>query len=132
MQLNKFDTTKKANAGAFLHLVAPNGAKLYEQDADGKNDLAKPVGLYLLGLDSKAFQESKHKRANERRGEKVTSEMVDEESLQAGADLAVGWLNLEVDGDSEFSRANVLKIYQQYPWVREQVDNFVANRANFI
>ena len=134
MKLDKFDTSKKSNSGVFLHLVAPDGAKIYDEGVDGKRDLSKPVGLIMLGVDSKHYQDVKHKRANDRRigGDKITSEMVEDENIQLLADLTTGWQNLEVDGDSKYSRENVLKLYVKYPWAREQANAFAGNRANFI
>lgn len=132
MELLNLDPRKKANEGAFLHLKHPgNGSYLFD---DG--DESKPVGLYLLGKDSDKYETIRHQNTNTRLSEKksplLTSEKIEQDAISLLADLTVGWDNLTVDGDTVYSRENVVKLYKKLPWVKEQVDVFVVDRANFI
>lgn len=134
MELSQLSTKTKANAGEFLHLKHPeSGALLYDN-----KDKSKPVGLILLGKDSDLFIKHNHKIVNERITEKnattKTSEQIRDENTELLASLTTGWSNLSINGKSEFSRANVVELYDDLglSWVREQADAFIGTRANFI
>lgn len=136
MDLSKFNTKKKSNEGAFLHLKSPvDGSLLYD---DGK-----PVGLYLLGSDSDKVQSAIHKRFNESyasaksesdKDETGISEKSDAAKNELLADCTRGWEGLSLDGDNEFSREKILSVYSNsgWLWLRNQALSFVDNRANFI
>lgn len=132
MDILQLNPKKKANEGAFLHLQHPGTkAYLYEDDAQ-----TKPVGLRLLGRDSDKFEQNLHKRVNDmisnKKAAQSTAEKNQQESIAALADLTVGWENLSINGDSNFSRENAISLYSQLAWVRESADEFVGNRANFL
>jgi len=146
MDLLQFSTKKKSNAGEFLQLKHP---KTFEDLFDGVNekgepDESKPVGLYLLGVDSDVAVQARHKRLNAQVGKKSSKAKTkdDEDFAQKSeaeqneilADCTVGWANLSLDGNSEFSRETILKIYSDsgWAWLREQAMMFVNDRGNFI
>lgn len=134
MDLSKFNTKKKSNEGAFLHLKSPvDGSPLFD---DGK-----PVGLYLLGSDSDKVQAAIHKRFNDSYASAKTkteetgiSEKSDAAKNELLADCTQGWENLSLDGDIEFSREKILNVYSDsgWLWLRNQALNFVDDRSNFI
>lgn len=136
MDLSKFSTKKKSNEGQFLHLKSPvDGKLLYDGDE------SKPVGLYLLGSDSDKVQAAIHKRFNDSYAESKTkkeetgySEKSDSAKNELLADCTQEWENLSLDGDGEFSRDKILKVYSDtgWLWLRNQALNFVDDRANFI
>lgn len=140
MDLLQFSTKKKSNAGEFLQLKHP---KTFEELFDG-DDESKPVGLYLLGVDSDVAVQARHKRLNTQISKKSSKAKAkdDEDFAQKSeaeqneilADCTVGWQNLSIDGNSEFSRATILKIYSDtgWAWLREQAMFFVNDRGNFI
>jgi hypothetical protein len=40
---------------------------------------------------------------------------------------------LTLEGEElECSRENVLRVYREYPWIKEQVESAVMERANFL
>jgi hypothetical protein len=45
----------------------------------------------------------------------------------------VGWSNIE-DGENPipFSEGNARDIYTRFIWIREQLETFIADRANFL
>jgi len=133
MDLSLLNPKKKANAGAFLHLVNPaTGLPLYDGD-----DNAKPVGLYLMGRDSDLYAKTRHKNVNtaltaKKKSDPKTSEIIEQETVSLLADMTVSWENLSYNGQHEFSREAVIGIYTDLKWVFEQADSFISDRANFI
>ncbi len=133
MDLANIDPKKKANTGAFLHLIHPGtGLPLYDSD-----DQSKPVGLRLMGKDSDVYARTRHKNLNsvigaKKKSEPKTSEQIERETIELLADMTVGWDNLSYGGAEKFSREAVIALYTGMPWVREQADTFVSDRANFI
>lgn len=131
-------TREKANKGAFLHLKHPvTGAKLYDTLPDGKPDTSKPVGITYLGTDSDVFTQIQHDRLNERLNrkddeEEVTSESIKTKKHETLAELATGWKNITVGGVAKFSKAALINLFDQEPWVVEQSDAHIGNRANFL
>lgn len=59
------------------------------------------------------------------------------EMLEDGLELLVactkGWKHIKISGVVlPFSEENSRMLYTKYPWIREQVDTFVNDRANFL
>lgn len=133
MDLSALNPKKKANAGAFLHLVNPGtGFPLYDNE-----DKDKPVGLWLMGRDSDLYAKTRHKNVNgalttKKRSDPKTSEMIEQETIAVLADMTTGWDNLSYQGNIEFSRDAIIGVYTDLAWVREQADVFISDRANFI
>lgn len=132
MDLSVLDTRKKANEGSFLHLKHPGtGAKLYDND-----DKEKPVGLILHGKDSNVYAEYKHKKMNARISSKgddaVTSEAIEESTREMAAALTSRWVNMSLHGNSDCTNESSVALYSEFPWVYEQADEYIHNRANFI
>lgn len=100
----------------------------------------KPVTLKLLGPDSKKFRALTRTQVRKRldRKEALSSEAMMEEAdadtLEVLCSCTVGWENMfETDGKPvAFSHENVKAVYSAYPVIRDQVDIFVSQRANFL
>ena len=44
----------------------------------------------------------------------------------------VSWEKIQLEGEVlEYSEDNARKLYRRFPWIREQVDAFMSDRANF-
>lgn len=135
MDLSLLNPKKKANTGEPMHLIHPeSGLPMYHDD-----DINKPVRIFLMGRDSDFYQKVRHKNVNDsliakKRPEPKTSEKIEQETIQLLADLTVGWENLTYDalGINEFSNKNAVAIYTELTWLKEQADEFVSNRKNFI
>jgi len=130
MDLNNFDTSKTAKTGAKLHLVHPvDDEPMY----DGK----KKVTITLLGVDSKEFSESKRaitvsNVSKMRKGKDFDVVPTDEETARTLAECTLGWDGLSKGKvPLEFSKDEAFKLYMEFPWIREQVNLFVGDRANF-
>ena len=59
--------------------------------------------------------------------EKLAAEMIDDL-----AKMTIKWTGFELDGKAlKCEKANAVTVYTDWPWIREQAQEFVANRANF-
>lgn len=125
--LNSFDTIPQAN----------EGAKCYLKDLR----TGKPTSLYITvrGMDSDAFRELKVERARDmalRREqgnlEDLTPAEREELTIDSLARMTTSWF-IKLGGvEVPFSVAKAREIYRGYPAVREQVNLFMADRANFL
>lgn len=143
MDLSKLDTVSAAAEGATLHLKHPvTGVPLLDESlkSDEHPDGA-PVTITLLGVDSPEYQALDRRLRNRRLAEtgrrgaqvKLTAEQIDNEAVQMLAALTVGWQNVGFgETKLEFSREAAASLYKKVPWIREQVDEFVADRGNFL
>jgi hypothetical protein len=131
VDLNAFDTVTAANEGAVLELRGPNGEPL-KQDG-GK----KPVSITLYGADSEVARKARNAAANrylKQRGKvQITAEGSEADALSFLAKCTAAWDGIVVDGKAlPCDRENVMQVYERFPFIREQVDEFIADRANFL
>jgi hypothetical protein len=128
MKLSKFNTTKRSNAGAELELSLL--------------DSGKPSGVFitLMGRDGTVFRsirEDRSKAMTDRvsagKGD-LTPDEQDEMVCDTLSRLTVGWRNIEADDGSEvpFTKEKAYQIYLEHPSIREQANQFIADRANFV
>ena len=48
------------------------------------------------------------------------------------AEITVDWENIDWDGAVfPFNKENAVKMYARYKWIREQLIEFIAERANY-
>lgn len=76
------------------------------------------------------------KRLNMRRGGKLTPEEIEAEAVELLCALTAGWELFDLEGDAleiPFNHENARDAYREpgLSWLREQVDEFVADRGNF-
>ncbi len=81
-------------------------------------------------------QQSIQRRRLASRGRKVTLEEIESDALDFLAALAASWRLVGLDGsaiDVPFSTTNARELFGEssMAWLREQVDEFSADRANF-
>jgi hypothetical protein len=97
------------------------------------------VVIQLAGHDSEAWRRAQHELAasvlkKQKTGDGIAEAFEQRESNTAKvlASVTLGWTGIEEDGrEVPFSKSNAVRLYKTYPWLREQVDRFVGNRANF-
>jgi hypothetical protein len=128
----KFDLTAAASRGADLHLRNPaTNEPLYDDE-----ERTSPVTIKLLGKDSPKWREAIHKASQERTANQVrtmTPEERQRENARIFAGITLGWSGIESDGKAlRFNEANARSLYLELPWIMEQIDAFVADRANFL
>lgn len=128
-----FDLVKlapsKSSEGAVLTLVNPVN-----------NTPIEGVTITLMGADSKEYQALRRKLQNARlrnvtsRGKmRVTSEEIEDEALQLIVAATKGWTGVVIEGvEQPFTMENAKSLFTRFPWIREQVDEFINDRANFL
>lgn len=119
----------KADDGAVLHIAHPESEEVIEG-----------MTITLLGQDSKVYRKiqlakqqaalnriSKGKRAVDLDAEKLA-----EDSIDDLVKLTVAWEGFKLDDVKlDCTPENVRKVYNEWSWIKEQVSEFVADRANF-
>lgn len=92
------------------------------------------VKIHIVGKDSKTFE-----RVEEAAKRKyLESEGADEVSVEDRlAEMTLGWEGVPDPRESEFvelpfSKENAKLFYEKAPFVREQVNRFMSDRANFM
>lgn len=109
------------------------------------DNLLKPVRVLIHGKDSEVFKRQQALVANKRLAEQAASkgkpaapknvdfDALEQEMREAIAACIAGWENLEYDGGKlPYSPTNALRLVTELPWLAEQVDRAIADRANFI
>jgi hypothetical protein len=124
MDLKKYDTVTACDAGAEMELKDP-------VTGEGLDAF-----ITLAGVDSKAFRKAQDDCANARiRNQANTFGIKDirKENVFSLAACTLGWRGIEEDGAAiPFSKQAVIDLYTSYPWIFEQVNAFIGNRANYL
>ena len=129
------DLTKLAvdTDGTALELRHPvTGEVLYDDDG-------KAITITLLGMDSEPFKRAQraiiNKRLQQGQKAKVTAEDLEKEAVDTLVGCTVDWSGIVLDGKPvPFSKdaARALYTRSDLPFIREQVDSFIAERSNFM
>jgi len=95
------------------------------------------VTITLAGEDSKRFRQMQQRLANKMldgRGRvKLSAEQTWENSISMLARCTLSWTGIEWEGKSlPCNESNAAMVYRELDWLREQVDSFVNDRANFM
>lgn len=127
MDFKTLDVTAAANAGALLQITHPATG----EDLEGTT-------ITLLGQDSDTYRKEVKRRAEQSLNGKGRNKKIDlDEAQRKGAEtlakLTTGWTGFE-EGKKEVECTfeNAVRMYLEYPWLREQVEAFISDRANFI
>jgi len=123
MKLSEFNSVEGSNEGAVLYLKHPISG--VETDA----------WIKMAGPDSKLAKQRRAQIQRLLRGKRNVSDIdidtLEKEALETRVALTLDWGNIEDEGKLAFNEKNVRKVYTDYPWVAEQVDEFQADRTNF-
>lgn len=133
--LNSIDTVKGSNEGFDVQIYHP-----------GTNeDLG--ITITILGKDSDEFQKVSRAQSKRRiqkmskggfRNMNTPLEEIEADALDLLASCTKGWKQdnkptITMDGkEVAFSRENAVMLYERFPWIKEQVDTAMGDRANFI
>lgn len=144
MSLTSLNTASTANAGVVMPVLHPTDrVPLFY----GEGDNRKPVTITLLGRDSEQFiraERASRKQVREALVRRQPYSPADEDRAadQALAACTVAWDGIPagwLDGSTdetpvEHSAASALKLYGNsgVRWLRDQVDEFIGERANFL
>lgn len=129
MDLSAFDA-KHADNGADMVLENPSTGEAFEHKG-------KPITIRLAGTDSKVYRK-KAKEINDKRlvgmmkNRNKAPSMSEREQCELLASCTLGWYGVgNADGDITFSYDAAVDLYEQFPWIKDQVDAFIGDRANF-
>ncbi len=122
------DVAAKAEAGAELDVLDPVTGE------------SVGVTITLAGADSAVHRKatatiSKRRMASMKgfRNKGFDPEKLDAESVEVLAACTLGWRGVVVDGAPlPCSRDNAIMLYTRFPWLREQVDQFVSDRSAYL
>jgi len=129
IDLGQFET---GTEGEWLELLHPVTGEVIRDEDDA------PMRIELVGKDSDEYRKAQRAITARRLKSRSRSKSFDADSLEHEAiDLLVactkGWEGIALDGDDlEFNKANCRKVYAKYLWIKEQVDEFVDDRGNFM
>lgn len=107
-----------------------------------ENEHKEPIWIRLHGKDSDRYQKARRRLQNRRLGHtlktaaqmKVSAELLEEDELELLGEITAEWSpSIEEGGKAiECTPANAKAFYQRHRWVKEQVDSFINDRANFL
>lgn len=124
MELGELTTRQAHESGADITIRLPETGEL--------SDLV----ITVQGVDSKAWRASQKKAQRDivrqvADGKTITD--FDGFELDALVACTIGWKGLVKDGkEYKFTASRCRKLYEDAPYVRDQVDAFIGKRANFM
>lgn len=124
-------TVDDADAGAFCHLRHPETDKPLFTGGDDP----QPVGLTLCGQDGKRFQAAFRKmldRRSRKGAKNISAEDAADEAAVLLAAVTIGFRNIRFGEIDAYSPENAKLLYLAAPWIREQADQFIGHRPNFL
>lgn len=93
-----------------------------------------PMSIDLAGRDSPAYraQLAKFQKAQASRRKAATPEELEEHTIATLVACTHGW-TLQIDGALlPFSPKAARELYESTRWLKEQVDEWIADRANYL
>jgi len=131
IDLAAIDTVKGSNEGFDVRIFHPGT----NEDLD--------ITISVLGKDSDDFQkvsraQNKRRMSKMQKGgfRNVTTppiEEVESDGIDLLAKCTTGWTGVIIEGkEIKFSVDNAVMVYERFPWIKEQVDIAIGDRANFI
>ena len=133
IDLSGLDTVAGANAGFDVMLFHPGT----------REDLG--IIFKVVGKDSDKFQEVSRAQQKRRLNKmskggfrsatgSLSPEEMENESIDLLAACTLGWSdNFTISGEAfAFSTEAAKRVYKQFPWIKEQIDEAMGDRSNFI
>lgn len=132
MSFEKLNTAKVSETGAPMKVYGPDGTPVL--DSKGKQAV-----VYLRSRDSQSYRAKQHEMTNaalNRRNRKVTAQQIEAQAVELMVACATGWEGIEDENDKpvKFSPEKFEEYLTKpgFEWFREQVDEFINSRANFL
>lgn len=124
MDLKTLDITSPANEGVWMDIEHPITGEVLD------------IKIKVAGIDSNIYRKKLREQQNKRirKGFKnITAEELEAEAIELLVACTLDWKGVEYEGQElECNPENIRKIYKEFPWIREQVDLFINDRANFL
>lgn len=128
MDLADLDLTAAADKGAALTLRHP------VTDEDLTDDKGNPMRITVLGADSGEFKRIIADLSRKAQGRKKTPTLAEQErqTVDMLARVTTGWDGIIWEGKAlPFTADACRMLYTERPWIRRQVDEFIADTSNF-
>lgn len=128
MNLNDILPQEDLEVPATLHLTHPiTGDELFHNDI--------PMTITMYGAESEIAKKTMKQRAQKQLNSRAKQNI--DETIEFNtnflAKMMTGFTGMfENDEEIQFSREEAYKLLKKYPWIREQADQFIAERSNFI
>jgi len=136
--MNTFDIDdiKIEKEGTDMQILHPaTGEPLWEERTDEETGKVSsiPVTLQLVGQDSDIYKKISNRITNKRvkmKAGRLTAERMDSDTAEIIEGCTVGWSsNLVLSGAAP---ANAKEIYQGRKWLRDQAEQHIHDRANYL
>lgn len=122
------------NQKAVLELMHPQS---YSPLTDDDGNVAS---ITLHGPDSNEQKKARRKwmdkalnNGAKRKKMNISSEQIEAQAIDILVAATADWSNIGYEGeDLDCTPENVRKIYTEVPFIREQVDEFINDRSNFL
>jgi hypothetical protein len=127
--LASLDTSAGAEAGFELQLLHP------------ATRAPLPLYIRLLGMDGETYRrrqsdlERRRVEGMQRRAQqRIGMAEIENDTIELLAAVTAGWRgDFVLDGTPlPYTEHNAQQLYRRFAWIREQVDQAVGNRANFL
>ena len=135
--LKSFDTISGSETPTRVNLVDPQTKE--EITIKNEDGTSEPLWVEILGPDSKKYKTENNKIINSRitankKGGKVTAELMDQENKKLVAAVITGWSPKFVREGAPFlySAENAKLFVEAYPPIYEQLNDFLQDRGNFV
>lgn len=101
----------------------------------------EPVTIRIFGRDSEVFRNHQKSVVNKRlqqsnRKAAASVEQMEIDAINTLAACIAGWTNIDVPGKAgmplEYNRSNARLLVSKVIWLREQIDEAIGDRANFL
>jgi hypothetical protein len=132
------DTKPMSQAGVWMPILKLDGSPLVAKSGG-------PVRIRLLGVDSTQYRSATRETVRKRLAKRAASgsaqtplsgddmDEVERDTLDLLVTCTVGWENVMTPQGEAIPCGpdNARALFESYPVIREQVEAFIGNRANF-
>jgi hypothetical protein len=130
MDLKKVDFVDGANSGFTLVVFDP--ATMVDTD----------ISITVLGRDSDIYRQLAANQSRKRLGKMAKAGRVtagtmsldefENDAMELLVACTTAWENISIDGvPVEYSKESARRVYKEYPFIKEQVEAAITDRANF-
>lgn len=123
MDINQLETAPIHEEGREVQIKGPDG-------------LETDVYIHVVGVDSKTWRKIARKMQKGVIEESLPDKYKDDgisERAESIAQATIGWRGITDDGkEVKFSKSKAFNLYRNAPYILNQVDVFIGNRANFM
>lgn len=97
------------------------------------------ISIFVFGSDSSAYRKASSDLQTKRLARlgpakmRLTAAEIEEDTLDLLAHCTDSWKGVTYDGkELKCTHDEAKKLYRELPWLREQIDRAISDRANFI